>query len=548
MKIPQFSFSAEFWKKLIIVIVVFIGLIIGLNIFLKSKIESQIQKTGQRFSKMEYSDLEVGFLNGKIQLKELIVDWKADSLLGKHNLEKNIGLIAKSAAVDGLSWWDLLFKNNVSIDELKLEEPKVSIFKKNIGDDSFKKLFSNQEKNKGGKEIPLFKIENIKIINGHFQSFVDNMKLIGLDSLQLTVNGLNFDKNNKNHPLKIADLDWSLRNLFYQKIGGLHTLKIGNIAGNKQNNNLIIKELKLIPLASKKQFSKYIEYKEARLDLQVSKISTTEFHWDSLLFSQKLLTDKMTIDRFKFLIFDDKNVPRCKTCYKPFPQEVLLKSNLPISVDSLFVMDGFIEYEHLVPEHTKAGKISFENIQATLININNIPEKIKEIPTTTLFAQTDVEGVGRLDLITDFHLTDNLYRFSYRGDLRNFDLTTINSMVEFSARVSIKHGTVKQLTFEGEGNNKMGRGEMDFVYENLDISLLTEDYQVGKKLLSGLVNGLLIKNNNPGKKGYRKGKMYAERLKNRAIFHLWWQSILSGMKSTMLPKVLLKDELKWEKD
>lgn len=541
-------FSSSILKKIALFLgVLIILLMIGGNDFLKKEVENKIQKAGQQFSKLNYEELNVGLFSGKIQLKQVELNWKATAAT-ENNLDKNLALTATSASVLGLSWWNLLVNNQIKIKEVRLENPDLSFFQLNATESIFKELFTKKENNNVVKENIAVGIDKIKILNGSMQGFNDSLRWVGFDSLDLELSGFNFDKEAKIPVFIYKDLDWQLHNFYFQEKDGLHALQLETVKGSNKNNTLIINKLHLKPLISKRQFSDYLEYKTARLDLKIPSLTVSDFQWDSLLLFKTLRMEKLVISDPALFIFDDKNVPRCPNCYKAFPQEVLLKSKLPILVDSVIINNGFIEYEHLVPEHTRIGKIAFENLQATLVNVTNISEKITESPTATLYAQTDVEGDGRLYLTADFHLTDPQYRFTYEGNLQNMDLVKINSMIEFSARVSIKKGQIQHLIFKGEGDNIDGSGTMDFAYENLDIALLTEDYQIGKKLLSQLINDLLIRNNNPNKKDYRNGKMYAERLKNRSIFNLWWQSILSGMKSTMLPKLILPDELKIEEE
>ena len=90
-----------------------------------------------------------------------------------------------------------------------------------------------------------------------------------------------------------------------------------------------------------------------------------------------------------------------------------------------------------------------------------------------------------------------------------------------------------------KANEDYSYGEMKFYYEDLKIALLDRETEtpkgVGKVLGSFFANTFFVKSNNPKNLRLRKGDVFFERDKKRAIFQYWTRSILSGMVSTIAP-------------
>ncbi|MFK8101174.1 MAG: hypothetical protein AB8G15_01565 [Saprospiraceae bacterium] len=84
-----------------------------------------------------------------------------------------------------------------------------------------------------------------------------------------------------------------------------------------------------------------------------------------------------------------------------------------------------------------------------------------------------------------------------------------------------------------------------FEQDNLTISVMNNQKTKRKNFLSRLVNRLTIKKNNvAGTRRYEKGKIHYVRKKRGSIFHQWWHSIQSGLRSIILADILLEKELR----
>ena len=88
-----------------------------------------------------------------------------------------------------------------------------------------------------------------------------------------------------------------------------------------------------------------------------------------------------------------------------------------------------------------------------------------------------------------------------------------------------------------KANEYYSYGEMKFYYENLKIQLLNRETEtpkgLGNVLGSFFANTFIIKSNNPRNLFLRKGDIFFERDKKRAIFNYWTKTFLSGVVSSI---------------
>jgi hypothetical protein len=249
--------------------------------------------------------------------------------------------------------------------------------------------------------------------------------------------------------------------------------------------------------------------------------------------------DTLHADSLHLEIFLDK---RKKEDFQKRPQminETMDNLKQILHIEHLFITDSYIKIEER-PENNspRSGFLFFSDINAHVTNVSNFVERRGKNRTLELDLSAKLMGKGPLNAIVKFDLENPDGEFSLKGTLGKIDLTSINSMVEPEAKVGLKSGIVNRLDFNILANEYDGSGELIIRYENLEVELLNKDFEADQNILrkigAFLANKIVIKSNNPNKKGELiKGNVYFIREKHKSMFAYWWKLIFSGMKSTI---------------
>jgi hypothetical protein len=153
--------------------------------------------------------------------------------------------------------------------------------------------------------------------------------------------------------------------------------------------------------------------------------------------------------------------------------------------------------------------------------------------TTKVYGKGNIKGEFTFDMVN----TENIHTYGIMVD--PFDLTEFNRILIPSASAQISSGENEKIIMTIKANEDYSYGEMKFYYKDLKIALLDRETEtpkgVGKVLGSFFANTFFVKSNNPKNLRLRKGDVFFERDKKRAIFQYWTKSILSGMVSTIAP-------------
>ena len=203
-----------------------------------------------------------------------------------------------------------------------------------------------------------------------------------------------------------------------------------------------------------------------------------------------------------------------------------------IAVDTLKLIDAKVTYEEFPEKGYHPGYITFEKLNATLDHLTN-RDHYPDYKQATLKASSYVMGKGLLK--AEFSLPYGKSQvYNAKGGLDNFSLYRLNPILENVAFMSVTSGRLNHLAFNFDYTDLKANGTVLVNYENLKINSLTKEKNPEKnEIKTFVINTILRKNKDKNvDKEKRTGAIEFEREKKRAIFHYWWRSLLSGIKSS----------------
>lgn len=510
-----------------------------INPLLKNLLATQVEKKLVGNFYYEYENLKVDLIKRSVSFEN--VNWRFPKDTSVFNQR---GFIRRFK-IEGISILSLIGGSNARISDIVFDS---LILHKRIDQLSKKNSTSNNQTFdfysliKG--QIPGVEVETIQIKNGD-ATWLDpeNKKVWGkISKVQLSVNSFTLDSITT-----VTDNGWfSFQNVLLEGVAGelylpdsLHKIRMAKIKLDYQNNKITIDSLRVIPLFSKLQMRHVRRYQTNRFELSVPRVTIAGIDMKRIMVNNELRVDKILLEQLRLTAFRDKNPPRDPHHFPSLPQLTLQHTQLNIKIDSISIRNAYIEYEQLSERTQKAGKVSFEKMDAELGNITNDSASIQHNPHATLEVSTQLMGISRLAVNVVFNLSDSNGDHWITGTLGKLDLLALNKVFEPLTAVSIRSGLLDQLHFNMRLNNDVSDGEVTFLYSNLKIDKLDVDHlqnqDFDNSIKSLLANTFLIKKSNPsGRRDPRIGIIHFKRNKRKAIFDFWLKSVLDGMKSTVL--------------
>ncbi|MEO6734124.1 MAG: hypothetical protein ABIN01_23080 [Ferruginibacter sp.] len=330
---------------------------------------------------------------------------------------------------------------------------------------------------------------------------------------ELSANGFSFNTNNK-----------------------MYKISVGNFVINTATSIVKINNFLLKPLLTEQQFVKQSRHQNDQYNFTINDIILSGVNTKKLLINEELEVDKASFQPI-LKIYNDRTLPPgTESKVGKYPFQSLLKLSLPVYIRTATIQNASVFYRERALKSKLIGNVFFNNINATLANITNMPDRIKANPLLKLNATAKFLNAGNVSTEWRFPLNDNNGAFSIKGQLKDMDALALNSIIEPLAMASIKSGHISEVEFTINGTDTKGTGNILFLYEDLKLNILKkgDEAELKKKGLVSLFANTLIKNDNTSRSN-SKDVIY-DRDITKSFFNLVWKTIFTGAKNTAIGK------------
>jgi hypothetical protein len=220
-----------------------------------------------------------------------------------------------------------------------------------------------------------------------------------------------------------------------------------------------------------------------------------------------------------------------------YPHQLMQTIPLTFRVKKIVVTNGFIEYKERHPVSRLAGRIHYNNVNASISNFTNDKKTIADNNIMTVEMSTRFLNKAPLKVTGHFYLLHPNGRWDISGTIGALDATVLNPVIEKTGMTHIKTGKVNSAEFQVTGNDNVADGHVTMLYEDLKVSALEKDNGTGeldKKALTSFIANMAIKNGNPTRKqDTRVIQVHLDRNPNVSFFNFVWKALFQGIMKTV---------------
>ncbi|MBL0745106.1 DUF748 domain-containing protein [Chryseolinea lacunae] len=508
----------------IALVIVFALALVGgfvLSLVLKQKVTTALARVNGTID-----DLDVNLFTQSITATGLRLTYpRADSADVPHHVS------LKSVHVGGISLYQWLAHKKISIATLEFRD----------GDVRYNTTLK-QRKSSGDSPLKGIAINAIVFDNVRTNVQLDSVQSLS-GVLNLRVSSLQLDslsKGNNLSALYLATLQGDVTAVTH--VSKFYTTRVGTVHVHSGDENIRLDSISVTPNYSRFAFAHRVGKQTDRFTLRVPQVEVKGMKFDQLKDSIVAMAH-VNIVSPTLLVFRDKRVPFRNYKKVQLPMAMIRAFPFLLVVDSLKLRDARIVYEEFPEQGFHTGQVEFSHLNAALGNLRN--RGGDKNGHATLIASAQLMGQGRID--ANFTLPyDNAQPYKAEGHIRKLALPRLNPALENMAFVSIESGRLNDLYFNFYYTDDGSKGSVVINYEDLKINGLTKEKDSHTSGLKSWIINLFLKKDKDRtvSEAKRLGVIQFERDKRKAIFNLWWKSILSGLKSSVLDGPAKKEEKK----
>lgn len=523
-------------KKLFIAlaIILFLFLILVLsNILITSKIESELRKlTQQEIApgvSVSFRDVRSSIINKKIEIEGLLITTDtADT-------EKISFARIEQLKLSGIKFRKFLNENEIDLREILILNPEIALYER------FKLPETKKEGDttgvESGKKIKSFRVDRFHCKGLDMISHIKGDKQKEINNVDIQIDNLVFGfEKNREEGIYFGDIKLSSDRFAMITPNGLYKLGYDEMILKDKSTHFEIRGFKLKPQYEPYRFARMVPFQTDRFDISVPELVIKDLNLAGLLTDKMIICREISIQNPVFDIFRDKNIPRDLAFYPPMPQKAIRKIPWPVKVDTFIVDNASIKYTEHEKDALSAGYVFFKPADFLITGLNNDPGIFNKEPQFNLYMTASFMGESTARAKVNFILDDSS-RVKFTGTLEPIDADVFNTITVPNAGIRINSGLLEKLYFEFSGTRTKSRGEVEFFYKDLDITLLKQKEGVHKdrKFISFIAGNILRTSNSPDDRKVFLAEVQFNRDMNKGVINYIWKSILEGLKSTITP-------------
>lgn len=547
------SFFKHTWQKIVLgciaaLAIILLIVILFLDSFLTGKLTVKLKeavlKGTDRLYHIDFAEADLHVFTGTVVLHD--ISFMPDTAV-YHQLQKDgkgpnnlYELRVKRLEVSGVHALNIWLKKEMEVDLVSLKDPEIYISKYA---DKPHKPAPKDKRTLYQKISKNFKFIHVKAINLNGITLTYRNKsgakpsVSVLKQMDVQANDLLIDSATQadtSRTLYCRDIVTGLTDYTGKSAGGLYTYKIKSIKLSTKTDRLSVAGIDVMPLDANTYFKKS---QDDRFALHLDEVTADHFDYRTFRRQQGLNAAKVTLGKGFFNVFTNPH-GKLKTGDRlvTFPNWAIRQLKTSLEIDTLLIKNLDVNYSEHKQESGKTGTVKFMHTICSFYNISNKKELLAKNPLCRVNLTSHFMGKTKLELGFVFNLADKAYSYSYKGHLGPMDLVDVNSAVMPLGLVKIVSGQLKSLDFNISSTQKVSKGRVTFLYNDLKVDVLKPDDEKGyakKGIISLLANTFILKKDNPddGKAIPRIADVAFIRPANFPFFKTVWFTLLSGLKA-----------------
>ena len=522
-----------------IVVVIVLLLLAGADIWIgrvvRQKIEKEVAEQTGGVCRISIDRIRFNPIRRSLRLEGIVLSTDSLQLAKRHPGLRKIRLTAAQLSVGGIRLTQQDGGRTLTIAEIGLSAPHAEIVRGR--NDSVPQPPADTLQQTASQSVRTIGIGRLRITDGSvtYCEIRDGRQachtLRGL-SVQTDDFHLNTGDLNGNGWLD-NDIRTSVESVNYQLDGGAVMLQADTLRVDTRKGECSVAGIRLLPQYPKSEFASLVAGHPDWTQVVAGRIACTGVDYPEIARNKTLKIDSVWISDVEIGSFKNRQIPQ-KQRVKPLFYQSLQKLSFGVDVRRVSFSDVRAVYEELSATGTVPGTVTFDSLRGDLYGLAN--NASPEHPRITLNAAGRLMNRGVLQAVFLLPADSLDDRFEVNGKLGPMDLQAMNEVIEPLANARINTGRVNGMNFRIAGNARQADVQLLLLYDDLNVSLMKQerDGLKARRLLSAIVDDLLIRTGNPDDGVTRTGEGATERDPYRSQFNYLWKSLLPGIKQTVI--------------
>lgn len=503
-------------KKILLITAVVLSVLLILMWLLPSvlisteKIENVSSEALGEGYRVDVSNSSVNLFRRSVTLQDIVVlSEPADTLFTARNLR--VGGVGLFAAING---------------EADINSFILSDFK--VYENAFTASFDQDSEE---SELSSVRVGGISLENGEVVYRLENGDLFQANGLYFSAVLPEYNPEEPDREVTgiFSEMTFIADRLHLSMQEGLSFLEVENVSFDESMASLSVDRVEIGSHLSDQEYFAELEYRQDFTELEIENMTLSGIDIERLKKGEGMYAAEMETERFDLHITASLKLEKDPgSVGRTMPLEAFHKMPLDVSIQRIFFQDGDIRYSEYAADGVRPGTIHFAEIEAEVMDVQNLSAE-----PMLLNARTMLEGNGEILTSISLAWRESGSHIELTGGMGLFEIAKLNSIFEDLEGISIKEGTMDNLSYAFIMTDLRADGTMDAKYQNLSIEVIDKgDHEQDLiQYLGGLLADEVIIRANSGDSGddVRVGTIDNEYNPEHSFFKYLWESLRSGI-------------------
>lgn len=490
-----------------------------LNVWIGIKLKNVLSDNLYPQHTINYDKVSISLLDRSFYIDEISIESKNE----KDKASSRIIAKINALEISQIEMKKLLFTKNFAANTITFNSPDLT-------------FYPNDTKTKAQEEKQInfnktIDIKTLVVKNGSVKKVDFNSKKVGLElfNTDLKIENININKETLHSTIPFLFDNYTVNcdSIYYHQ-DEFYDFKSNKITVTK--NSFSAKDVKMIPLYSRKNFVKRIPFERDLYTVICPNLEIKNMNWgfkDSVFFfsSKNTLLDNVSANIYRSKMPND-NLSK-KNLYNKMLRE--LKFNL--AIDTLQIKNSLLVYEEEISFEKGSGKLVFENFN---LNATKIESGLGKKNTEDMKIKVNCNFMKTSPLAIDWSLNilDKTDGFRIKGSILNFDVEKINQFTLPYINVKVD-GIFDKIFFDFTGNDVSSMGKFAMEYDDLKVTIFkngTAERKKNKFLTA--VGNLFVKKDS--KEKLKNANVKLDRIPEKSFYNFLWLNLAEGLKKILI--------------
>ncbi|NME68428.1 hypothetical protein [Flammeovirga aprica] len=509
------------------------------------------QRMLEEFAAQTLKEVALG-KNGKgyfVNFQEFSIEWGNSrieatgiSIIPHINQEKNswVNGTVDTLIIEFSNLYLGALSKNITIEDLRIIHPNFQYFWNENTQNKNKKVHNPIPKFDALRaRLSKIGIHTISILNTEFNGYLvtNNYNHLHIfhTSQNFILEGLKFNLDSLDNKNKVVDLEkfhFSSGPTFMKGHKDLYQYQFDTLLISNTGDFFKLGGLKLSPQYSDDTFFKMIGKQTDRFIVEIESLEGHGLAEKELFNQDRFHLDKIIINSLNANIYRDKNFEEDSSVIKQLPHISLKALDFQLAIDSIELKNSQLTYQEKSKDATHAGHLPITHINGVISDVNNKNENIIQLELACeLLDKADTK------LSIDVFLgRKEPYFMTAEGHIDAFPLSALNQFTHDNMGVQFQRGIATAIDFNAQLNDSIGRGNLDFFYQDLKIKITGKNDSKSSVIesIAGFAANNLVHRNNFKNRKPRHAPLYYKRIQYKSFIHYLIHTVMSGAQTAVI--------------